>query len=86
MYQSEKPKPNLSFLLFVYPFLWIIGNLPFFILYRLGDLIFVLIFHVFKYRRGIVLSNLKNSFPEKSETELKKIEKSYYKQDRKSVV
>jgi KDO2-lipid IV(A) lauroyltransferase len=79
MYQSEKPKPNLSFLLFVYPFLWIIGNLPFFILYRLADLIFVLIFHVFKYRRGIVLSNLKNSFPEKSETELKKIEKSYYK-------
>ncbi len=79
MYQSEKPKASLTFLIFVYPFLWVIGSLPFFLLYRLSDFVFFLIFHVFKYRREVVLSNLKNSFPEKSDKELKKIEKDYYK-------
>jgi KDO2-lipid IV(A) lauroyltransferase len=35
-------------------------------------------FHVLKYRRDIVWKNLKNSFPEKSEKELRLIEKKFY--------
>jgi len=53
--------------------------LPLKILYFFSDLTFFLIFHVFKYRKKIVLKNLKNSFPHKSNEEIKNITKSFYK-------
>lgn len=36
-------------------------------------------YHVFGYRKKVVWNNLKKSFPEKSESELKKITKGFYK-------
>ena len=53
--------------------------LPLFLLYRLADAFYVLIFYVVKYRRKVVNENLYNAFPEKSALELKAIEKKYYK-------
>ncbi|MBK9284226.1 MAG: lysophospholipid acyltransferase family protein [Sphingobacteriaceae bacterium] len=41
-------------------------------------LIYFLVYHVFGYRKKVVLSNLKNSFPEKSESEINKIAKDFY--------
>jgi KDO2-lipid IV(A) lauroyltransferase len=57
----------------------LISLLPLGLLYLISDILFVLLYHLFKYRRNVVISNLKNSFPEKSATELKIIEKNYYK-------
>jgi KDO2-lipid IV(A) lauroyltransferase len=53
--------------------------MPFWMLYGLSDFIFVLIYHVFGYRRKVVMANLKNSFPEKSLEELKSIEHKFYR-------
>jgi Kdo2-lipid IVA lauroyltransferase/acyltransferase len=36
-------------------------------------------FYVVRYRRNLVRKNLKNSFPEKSENEISKIERQFYK-------
>ena len=59
-------------------FLRLISYLPFGVLYRLSDFLFFISYRVLKYRRNIVWRNLKNSFPEKPEMELRKIEKQFY--------
>src|SRR5688572_26001569 len=54
------------------------SRLPFGILYALSDFLFFISFHVLKYRRKLVWKNLKNSFPLKSESELRNIEREFY--------
>ncbi len=60
------------------PLLYLISYLPFWWLYRLSDFLFVILFHLLGYRRKVVKINLKNSFPNKTEEELNKIEKKFY--------
>lgn len=52
---------------------------PFWVLYIHSNIIFFLFYHVFSYRKKVVWQNLKNSFPEKSDQELIKITKGFYK-------
>jgi KDO2-lipid IV(A) lauroyltransferase len=52
--------------------------LPLGVLYILSDFIFLLLYYFPSYRRKVVGTNLKNSFPEKSEKELRVIEKRFY--------
>ena len=58
---------------------WIITLLPLRILYFFSDLLYIILYHIARYRRKVVEMNLKNSFPEKEEEELKKIEKKFYR-------
>lgn len=60
-------------------FLYLISLLPFAILYLISDIIFLVVYYIIGYRRKVVQKNLSNAFPEKSEAELKSIEKKYYK-------
>lgn len=62
-----------------YLFLFPLSILPFPILYKIADLIYYLLYYVFKYRRDVVRLNLTNSFPEKKLEELISIEKEYYR-------
>lgn len=55
-----------------------ISYLPFFLLYRLSDFAFFMMYYVIGYRKKVVLTNLKNSFPEKSEQEINKIARQFY--------
>jgi KDO2-lipid IV(A) lauroyltransferase len=48
-------------------------------MYRISDLIYFIIYYVLSYRKSIVLENLKNSFPEKSEDEIKVISKKFFR-------
>ncbi len=48
-------------------------------LYKISDLLCFFLFRVIHYRRNVVRANLKNSFPEKSETELQDIERNFYR-------
>lgn len=57
----------------------LISRLPFPLLYAISDFLFAMSYHVIRYRRKMVQKNLKNSFPEKSETELHQIEKQFYR-------
>jgi KDO2-lipid IV(A) lauroyltransferase len=61
-------------LLFIYAF----AVQPFILLRRWRDIIFILLFYVLGYRKDVVWENLKNSFPDKSDNELKKIRRRYY--------
>ncbi|MGI6074665.1 MAG: lysophospholipid acyltransferase family protein [Fermentimonas sp.] len=52
--------------------------LPFALLYIISDILFFLVYHVARYRRKLVLQNIRNSFPEKSESEIASISKQFY--------
>lgn len=54
-----------------------LSRLPFPLLYLHADLLYYLLYYVFRYRRAIVRQNLKDSLPESAD--LKKIEKSFYR-------
>lgn len=53
--------------------------LPMRVHYINSDILFWLLYGVFKYRRKVVWKNLTESFPEKSEEELRKIERGFYR-------
>lgn len=58
---------------------WIITLLPLRVLYIISDLLYYVLYYIVGYRRKVVALNLKNSFPEKTDGELKKIEKKFYR-------
>lgn len=59
------------------PLIYGIALLPFPLLYLLSDAMQLLVFGVFGYRLKVVRQNLRNSFPEKNDTELKQIEQEF---------
>lgn len=62
----------------LYYTLYLISLLPFRVLYILSDLLYLILFRVFKYRKVITISNLQRSFPEKSVQEIENICKKFY--------
>ena len=60
-------------------FLYLVSLLPFWVLYGIADVIFLLLYYVIGYRREVVATNLKNAFPEKGLPERKQIERRYYR-------
>jgi KDO2-lipid IV(A) lauroyltransferase len=61
-----------------YIFIIPISLLPYKVLYFISDVIFIFLFRIVGYRKTIVYSNLKNSFPEKPEKEIKQIMTGFY--------
>ncbi|GAO45285.1 lysophospholipid acyltransferase family protein [Flavihumibacter petaseus] len=61
----------------VYGLLYAVSLLPLWLLYGIGDLIRVLLFRVFGYRRNVVRGNLAIAFPEKSAAEREKIRSDF---------
>ncbi len=53
--------------------------LPLPILYGLADVIYLLLAHVIRYRRRVVLDNLQRSFPEKSTSNISRLARGYYR-------
>jgi len=62
-----------------YGFCWLIALLPLRCLYLISDLLFVVICYVVRYRRKVVMENLRNSFPEKTEKERRLIARKFYR-------
>lgn len=60
-------------------FIKILAKLPFWTIYILADVFFVIVYYFVGYRKKVVLKNLRNSFPEKNDTEIKKISKRFYR-------
>jgi KDO2-lipid IV(A) lauroyltransferase len=63
----------------VYGLLYLVSLLPFFVLYRISDLFFVVAYYFVGYRKKVVMDNLLIAFPEKSEQERIRIAKKFYK-------
>ena len=62
----------------IYPILWFVSILPFRLLYAVSDLLYILMYHVFRYRKQTVQDNLRLVFPEKSDLEIKMITKKFF--------
>lgn len=60
------------------PFIYGIALLPFPLLYLFSDFLFFIIYRVFGYREAVVVTNLRKSFPEKSDAEIKLISRDFY--------
>jgi len=58
---------------------YILTQIPFWLMYRISDLIYLIMYYLINYRKKIVFNNLKKSFPEKSEKEITKIAKDFYR-------
>ncbi|UYQ95693.1 lysophospholipid acyltransferase family protein [Chitinophaga horti] len=61
------------------PVVYLISLLPFPLLYLLSDVFFGVLYYVVRYRRGVVMENLNNSFPEKSPAERARICRDFYR-------
>lgn len=62
-----------------YGFFYLISLLPFPVIYRLSDLLFIILYHLFGYRKELVLSHLNQTFPEKTEQERQRICKAFFR-------
>ena len=58
--------------------LWLISLIPLRVLYVFSDLLYPLVYYAVGYRKKMVRKNLKDSFPDKSEKELRGIERRFY--------
>jgi len=65
--------------IFYYILILPLSLLPYPLLYLLSDIIFLIMYRVIGYRKEVVFTNLKNSFPNKSKQELKKIMSDFYR-------
>ena len=52
---------------------------PYWVLHAISSLLYPLVYYVVGYRRKVTHENLVNAFPEKSEQEIVKIEKAFYR-------
>ena len=69
---------NHIFYYIIYWFAFAISLLPFRLLYLFSDALYLLVYHVVKYRRNVVKKNLRTSFPEYDERQLLQIERHFY--------
>jgi len=60
-------------------FVYLISLLPFWMLYALSDVLYVLLYHVVGYRKGVVYENLRNAFPDKTHEEHRRIARRFYR-------
>lgn len=65
----------LAYYIFVLPF----SYLPLWVLYRFSDLFYLLLLTVFPYRKQVIEQNLKNSFPELKQQEIRKLRNKFYR-------
>jgi KDO2-lipid IV(A) lauroyltransferase len=67
---------------YYHPLGWLLrglAHLPLTLLYGLADFIYFLLAYVVRYRQQVVLNNLRNSFPEKSEVEIQRVQRLFYR-------
>lgn len=60
-------------------FFFLLSLLPLSVLLSFARLLYYILYYVVGYRKKVVRQNLKNSFPEKTEAEIIKIEKGFFK-------
>ena len=70
---------NFFSALLYYVFLVPLSLLPEGLLYAFSDFLYFIFYHVIGYRKKVVISNLKKSFPEKTDAEIKQITKKFYR-------
>lgn len=62
----------------IFGILYLVSLLPWWILHRISDLAYILIYYVIGYRKEVVIDNITQSFPGKSREEIIAITKKFY--------
>jgi len=70
---------NYFIYILTFPLIWLFSKLPFGVLYFISDILYAVVYYIIGYRKKVVFANLKTVFPSKSEKEIKKIAKKFYK-------
>ena len=73
----KKALDNIAFWI-IYGTWYALSLLPMWMHYLFSDILFVLVAYVFRYRHRVIWKNLTNSYPEKSEKELKRLQRQFY--------
>jgi len=63
----------------IFGFAWTLTLLPLRVLHLISDFLFLVFYYLLSYRRDITETNLRNSFPEKSDLEIKQISRKFYR-------
>src|SRR5690554_6064647 len=63
----------------LYGILYLFSLLPLGVLYGFSKILYIFLYYIIRYRKKVIVRNLKNSFPEKSKTEIQIIRKQFYK-------
>jgi KDO2-lipid IV(A) lauroyltransferase len=71
---------NAVFYYLAYSFLWLITLLPLRVLYLVSWFLTLPLYHLVRYRRKTVMTNLTRSFPGRSRAELRAIARTFYHQ------
>lgn len=66
---------RFAFYLIFYP----LSLLPMIVLYGIGYLLYLILYYIVRYRRAVTTRNLQNAFPEKSEKEISRLRRKYYR-------
>lgn len=61
------------------PLLYLVSLLPFRLLYGVSDVLYVVLYRWFGYRKQVVLTNMRNAFPEKDEQEIRALCDRFYR-------
>ncbi len=61
------------------PIIYLVSSGPFWLVYGMSSGLYLLLYYVVGYRKKVVKENLQKAFPEKSDEEIAKITKEYYK-------
>ena len=69
---------NLLIYLIVFPLIWSISRMPFWMLYAFSDFLYAILYKLLKFRTKVVRKNLHIAFPFKTENELLSIERKFY--------
>lgn len=72
---NNKHMGRIAYYLLIKP----LSLLPLRVSYLLADLVFFILYYLLRYRRKVVFTNLRNSFPEKSRGELGDIARKFYR-------
>ena len=70
---------GLLFYCILFPIIYLTSLSPAWLLYRISDSLYFVIYFLIGYRKEVVFNNLKNAFPEKSDTEIREIAKRYFR-------
>ena len=66
-----------------YVLLWVavkaLAIWPYWALHALSGVLYPIVYYIVKYRRGVTRKNLVNAFPEKTEEEIVRVEKAFYR-------
>jgi KDO2-lipid IV(A) lauroyltransferase len=66
---------RIAYYFFIIPLSW----LPYWILFRISDVLYYLIYYLIGFRKKVVFQNLTNSFPDKSSSEINQLAKKFYR-------